>query len=77
MFGDMGGGINVSFGLGGFPFMGGPMFQMGNIPAGQQFQRRRPGGGGVANRRQREEQQRLARIFVTIAILVIILVIFS
>ena len=75
MFGDMGGGINVSFGFGGFPFMG-PMFQMGNIPVGQPMYRRRA-GVGVPNRQQREEQQRLARIFITIAILIIILIIFS
>ena len=71
MFGGMGGGINVSFG---FPFMG-PMFQMGNMPMGQFHQRR--AGVGMPNRRHREEQQRLARIFVTIAILIIILIIFS
>ena len=84
-------GINISFGIGAFPFamMGGvsqlshthththtlthtytqPIYQLfGN----QQGVRRQP-----INPAQRERQQKIARVFITMAILTLILIIFS
>lgn len=63
-------GINVSFGIGAFPFtmLGGPALQM--------FGNRPPQGNRVPPQ-VREQQQRMARVLITIALLMMILIIFS
>ncbi|XP_064392271.1 E3 ubiquitin-protein ligase RNF185-like isoform X1 [Halichondria panicea] len=66
-------GIQVSFGIGAIPFtmMGGPIFQMFNF--GNDV--RRP--GRQVNPIQQANEQKLARIFLIVAILVLILIMFS
>lgn len=64
-------GINVSFGIGAFPFtmLGGPMFNAfgGNQPPMPQAAAHAP----------RADEQRVARVFMMVAFMVLILIIFS